>query len=233
MCCSEFLLKSLHTQTKNNGASSHQDSDGSSTAKEQHKHRSSNLSVTHNRVWQLGLSCLYTSAAMGWSKREGFDKLLKQSRRKGLTWWAWSQRSHVESDARKLLLYSRRLKVRDTNVLWEMWDFLFCQSDVSQKILEALGWWSQKERLRVCNGPVKCFTERGKNAEKRKRSNKITLYLLFEHYIDWEPENDSYNILITEAFTPTMMIMLINKKSSLTHLYPGYLCFKTFFTACT
>lgn len=118
---------------------------------------------------------------------------------------------HVESDARKQLLYSRRLKVRDTNVLWEMWDFLFCQSDVSQQILEALGWWSQKERLRVCN--VKCFTERGENVEKRKRSNKITFYLLFELYIDWEPENDSYNNLITEAFTPTMIIMLINKKA--------------------
>lgn len=69
--------------------------------------------------------------------------------------------------------------MRDTNVLWEMWDFLFCQSDVSQKILEALGWWSQKERLRVCNGPVKCFSERG--GMLRSGKGLITFYLLFEH----------------------------------------------------
>lgn len=59
--------------------------------------------------------------------------------------------------------------MRDTDVLWEMWDILFCQSDDSQKLLEPLGWWSQKERLHVCNGPVKCFTEQEK---KMLRSGK-------------------------------------------------------------
>lgn len=76
--------------------------------------------------------------------------------------------SICQTDARKQLLNTRWLKVRDINVLWEMWDFLSCQSDVTQRRSDGV-----KQRLHVCDGPVKCFTQRRIMGKPKSNENYI------------------------------------------------------------